>query len=122
PAWAGEAARLLRPGGHLFVYEQHPAAVLWSWDADQARIRGDRDYFARSHVNDSFPAGGAVEWQWTLGDLVTAVVGAGLEIVSLTEYPEPFWRMGGVTAAAWDGRLPNSFALLARLCQAAWAL
>lgn len=114
PAWAGEAARLLRPGGHLFVYEQHPAAVLWSWDEDQARIRGDRDYFARSHVNDSFPAGGAVEWQWTLGDLVTAVVGAGLEIVSLSEYPEPFWRMGGVTAAAWDGRLPNSFALLAR--------
>jgi SAM-dependent methyltransferase len=113
-AWAAEAARLLRPGGHLFVYEQHPAAVLWSWDEDQARIRGDRDYFARSHVNDSFPAGGAVEWQWTLGDLVTAVVRAGLEIVSLSEYPEPFWRMGGVTAAAWDGRLPNSFALLAR--------
>ena len=40
-------------------------------------------------------------------------VAAG-EIVSLTEYPEPFWRMGGVSAAAWDGRLPNSFALLAR--------
>lgn len=114
PAWARDAARLLRPRGHLFVYEQHPAAVLWSWDEDEARIRGDRGYFARSHVNDSFPAGGAVEWQWTLGDLVTAVVRAGLEIVSLSEYPEPFWRMGGVAAAAWDGRLPNSFALLAR--------
>jgi hypothetical protein len=62
----------------------------------------------------SVPAGRAVEWQWTLGDLVTAVVRAGLEIVSLSEYPEPFWRMGGVTAAAWGGRLPNSFALLAR--------
>jgi SAM-dependent methyltransferase len=24
-AWAREAARLLRPGGHLFVYEGHPA-------------------------------------------------------------------------------------------------
>jgi SAM-dependent methyltransferase len=113
-AWAGEAARLLRPGGHLFVFEQHPAAVLWSWDEDEARIRADRDYFGRSHVNDSFPAGGAVEWQWTLGELVTAVVAAGMEIVSLSEYPEPFWRMGGVTAAAWDGRLPNSFALLTR--------
>jgi hypothetical protein len=51
----------------------------------------DRDYFGRSHANDTFPAGGAVEW-----------------------YPEPFWRPGGVCAAAWGGQLPNSFALLAR--------
>jgi SAM-dependent methyltransferase len=112
--WADEVARLLRPGGHLFVYEGHPAVVLWSWDEDQARIRADRDYFGRSHVNDTFPAHGAVEWQWTLGDVVTAVVSAGMEIMSLGEYPEPFWRPGGVSAAAWDGRLPNSFALLAR--------
>jgi SAM-dependent methyltransferase len=112
--WADEVARLLRPGGHLFVYEGHPAVVLWSWDEDQARIRADRDYFGRSHVNDTFPAHGAVEWQWTLGDVVTAVVSAGMEIEFLGEYPEPFWRPGGVRAAAWDGRLPNSFALLAR--------
>jgi len=112
--WADEVARLLRPGGHLFVYEAHPAVVLWSWDEDQARVRADRDYFGRSHVNDTFPAGGAVEWQWTLGDVVTAVVSAGMEIVFLGEYPEPFWRPDGASAAAWDGRLPNSFALLAR--------
>ena len=112
--WADEAARLLRPGGHLFVYEAHPAVVLWSWDEDRARIRADRDYFGRSHANDTFPAGGAVEWQWTLGDVVTTVVSAGMEIVFLGEYPEPFWRPGGVCAAAWGGQLPNSFALLAR--------
>jgi SAM-dependent methyltransferase len=82
--WAAEVARLLRPSGHLFVYEAHPAAVLWTWDGDLARIRADRDYFGRGHVNDTFPARGAVEWQWR------------------------------VSAAAWDGRLPNSFALLAR--------
>jgi hypothetical protein len=70
--------------------------------------------FGRSHVNDTFPARGAVEWQWTLGEVVTAVVSAGMEIERLSEYPEPFWRPGGVSAAAWNGRLPNSFALLAR--------
>ena len=101
-------------GGHLFVYEAHPAVVLWTWDADRPRIREDRSYFAGSHVNDTFPARGAVEWQWSLGQVVTAVAAAGLEIVHLGEYPEPFWRPGGVAAAAWDGRLPNSFALLAR--------
>jgi SAM-dependent methyltransferase len=113
-AWAVDAARLLRPGGSLFIYEAHPAVVLWTWDKDQPRIREDRGYFAASHVNDTFPARGAVESQWTIGQVVTAVAAAGLEITHLGEYPEPFWRPDGVTAAAWDGRLPNSFALLAR--------
>jgi SAM-dependent methyltransferase len=112
--WAGAVARMLKPGGHLFIYEGHPAVPLWSWDEDKPRIREDRSYFAKSHVNDSFPANGAREWQWTLGEIVTAVVRAGLEIKVLEEYAEPFWRSGGVQAAAWQGRLPNSFALLAR--------
>ena len=55
-----------------------------------------------------------MEWQWTLGEIVTAVAAAGMEIAFLGEYSEPFWRAGGVSAAAWSGRMPNSFALLAR--------
>ncbi|MFF5084499.1 class I SAM-dependent methyltransferase [Actinoplanes sp. NPDC000266] len=115
-AWATEMARLLRPGGHLFLYEGHPATELWTWDLDRPRIRPDRDYFGHSFVCDdaSFPAHGAVMWQWTLGHTVTALVNAGLEIRHLAEYPEPFWRMGDVDAAAFRGRLPNAFSLLAR--------
>jgi SAM-dependent methyltransferase len=112
--WARDVARLLKPSGYLFVYEEHPAAALWSWDPDEPRIRADRSYFDRTHVDDSFPGGGATRWQWTLGDVVTAVVDAGLQVVHLSEHAAPFWRMGGVSAAAWSGRLPNSFALLAR--------
>ncbi|MET8260138.1 class I SAM-dependent methyltransferase [Micromonospora sp. NPDC005205] len=55
-AWAHEVVRLLRPTGHLFIYEAHPAVPLWTWDADYPRIRTDRSYFATSHVNDTFPA------------------------------------------------------------------
>lgn len=113
-AWARDVARVLRPSGHLFVYEAHPAVPLWTWDEDEPRIRPDRGYFARGHVNDTFPANGAVEWQWTLGQIVTTVVAAGMEILHLSEHPEPFWSAEGVSAAAWAGRLPNSFALLAR--------
>ena len=113
-AWAVDVARLLRPSGHLFIFEAHPAVALWTWDEDEPRIRPDRSYFGRSLVNDSFPARGAVEWQANLGQIVTAVRAAGLEILHLGEYPEPFWRPGGVSAAAWDGRLPNAFSLLAR--------
>jgi SAM-dependent methyltransferase len=115
-AWAAEMARLLRPGGHLFLHEGHPATELWTWDLDEPPIRPDRSYFGRSFVcpDDSFPANGAVMWQWTLGETVTAVVKAGLEVRHLDEYAEPFWRMGGVDAAAFRGSLPNAFALLAR--------
>jgi hypothetical protein len=113
-AWAGDAIRLLRPGGCLFVYEGHPATPLWSWDEDRPRLRTDRSYFGRTFVNDTFPARGAIEWQWTLGEIVTAVVAAGADILHLGEHPEPFWRMGGVAAAAWNGTLPNSFSVLAR--------
>lgn len=112
--WAQDVARLLRPGGHLFVYEGHPIVPLWSWDEDQARIRPDRSYFSRSHRNDTFPARGAVEWQRTLAEIISAVISAGLELLHVAEYPEPFWRPAGVNAEAWRGRLPNSFALLAR--------
>jgi hypothetical protein len=113
-AWAHDIARLLRPSGHLFIYESHPIVPLWTWDEDEPRIRPDRSYFARSHVNDTFPAGGAVEWQWSLGQIITAVVSAGLEVMVVEEYAEPFWQPAGTSAAAWRGRLPNSFALLAR--------
>ncbi|MCR3748977.1 Methyltransferase domain-containing protein [Lentzea californiensis] len=114
PVWARDAARLLRPGGTLFVHEAHPAVPLWTWDDDEPRIRPDRGYFARSHVNDTFPANGAVEWQASLGEIINAVISAGLRIAHVAEHPEPFWRPDGVTAAAWRGRLPNSFSLLAQ--------
>ena len=91
--------------------------ILWTWDEDRPRIREGRSYFGRSNVNDTFPGRGALEWQWTLGEIITAVAAAGMEILRLGEYPEPFWRAGGVSAAAWSGRLPNSFALLARRAQ-----
>lgn len=114
PAWAHDIGRLLRPSGHLFIYEAHPIVPLWTWDQDEPRIRPDRSYFARSHVNDTFPAHGAVEWQWSLGQIITAVASAGLEVLVVEEYAEPFWQPAGTAAAAWRGRLPNSFALLAR--------
>lgn len=124
--WAVEVARLLVRGGHLFVFEEHPAASLWTGDDQTPGLRVDRTYFGGTRVNDTFPASAirrfsddpglvAVEWQWTMADLVNAVVGAGMSIMRLDEYPEPFWRPAdGTNAAAWNGTLPNSMSLLAR--------
>ncbi|MDQ6614799.1 MAG: class I SAM-dependent methyltransferase [Actinomycetota bacterium] len=123
--WAEAVAGLLRPGGRLFVFEAHPAVALWNLDPVEAGLEPGGNYFTGTRINASFPAsaieryGGdgleAVEWQWSLADVVNAVIAAGLSLEHLGEYPEPFWRPEGSRgAAAWDGRLPNTFSLLAR--------
>lgn len=124
--WAEEVARLLAPGGHLFLYEEHPAAPLWTSSVDVPSIRGDRTYFGGTRVNDTFPASAirrfsddpdlkAIEWQWTVADIINATIGAGLSIVRVEEYPDPFWKAADTTpAAAWGGSLPNSMSLLAK--------
>ena len=71
---------------------------LWTWDTDEPRVRPDRSYFARSHVNDTFPAHGAVERQWTLGEIVTALADAGLEPGVVDRAPR------AVLAPRWSGR------------------
>ena len=113
-AWASDVARLLTTGGHLFVHESHPMVPLYVWDPEVAGFRPDRGYFNRSHVNDTYPSNGAVEWQWNLGEIVTAISEAGLTVTQLVEHPDPFWRPANVKAAVWNGQLPNTFSLLAR--------
>ena len=125
PTWASEVVRVLRPGGWFFLYEAHPSAALWTHDADDVRVRSDRSYFGGTRPNDSFPASAikrfgpdsltqAIEWQWTMADVVMALLDAGLQLVQLGEHPEPFWRPADSgTVAAWAGTVPNSFSLLA---------
>jgi SAM-dependent methyltransferase len=127
-AWGREVARLLRPGGHLVVHEAHPAACLWVRGTDPVRVDERHGYFGGTRVNDTFPASAiarfddgdgldldAVEWQWTLADVATAILDAGLELRHLAEHPEPFWRPAGIPRSpSWAGHLPNSFSLLAR--------
>jgi len=89
--WARGVARILRPGGHLFLYEAHPAACLWTWDPEVTAIRSDICYFGGTRVNDTFPGSATarcgavpgddvVEWQWTVADVVNATLAAGLDV------------------------------------------
>ncbi|MDX6397284.1 MAG: hypothetical protein QOJ43_692 [Gaiellaceae bacterium] len=65
-AWAHGVAAALRPGGVLLLHDAHPAAACLD-----AFGRWREDYFARVGI----------------GDLVTAVTGAGLELRGLEEWP-----------------------------------
>lgn len=104
-AWMRGAARVLTPGGRLVCVEFHP--LIWSFGKDLG-FTGD-DYFHRGPfvepVNDYVAESGvalgvtvgappapandvpAYGYQHGLGEIVTAVVRAGLQLEALHEYP-----------------------------------
>ena len=126
--WATVVVRLLRPGGRLFIHEGHPLNWVWEEEATGHRLRADgRGYFDRgAHANTDFPASAvarltpvgeevptAWEWQWTIGEVVTAVVGAGLQVQCLEEHSGHFWDQFPDIAEEEAARLPHTYSLLA---------
>lgn len=117
PAWANVAARLLAPGGRLFLFEAHP--MTWVWDHEAATFVLDReygDYFSEklreglfSRVTKATPR----YHQCTMAQVVNSVIGAGLVLEQLHEYPEPFWNQFPNIPIDTLHCLPQTFALLA---------
>lgn len=120
--WAQIIASTLRPGGTFVLYDGHPITVCMERKDSGIAVVGD--YFGRAEQPESssgwrhFPGGeGAsstkVQFSWPLGDVVTALVHAGLTIEKLAEYPShERWRFGEHLSEA--GRLPGMFLLVAR--------
>ncbi len=126
-AWATVVARLLKPGGCFYLFEGHPLNWVWEPDASDFRLRGDGGtYFANDpRVNRTFPAAVVtrvrpdddgnyqpIEHQWTLAQVITALIDAGLTLRRFAEYPLHFWPEFGDIPAADHDRLPHTFALL----------
>ena len=111
-AWAAGVASALRTAGELLLYDAHP--VLQCLDAS---LRWREDYFFDCvFVNtgwDHFRLSGEPareekhERFWRLGQVVTAVAGAGLRVESLEEFASLRPRESG------DRRVPGDFVLRA---------
>ena len=133
--WAAVVASLLRPGGRLFMREGHP--VLWAVrdDGDDDLLVLDYPYFERP-APSVFDQGGTYvsteavfehnvthEWNHGLGDIVTALLDAGMAITGLTEHDSVPWEaLPGQMERLGDGewrlrdrpwRLPHSYTLRA---------
>lgn len=92
-AWATGIATVLRPGGELLVFDDHPVA-----DCVDALLRWRSDYFREP----------AVDRLWRIGQIVSALARAGLHVEALEEYP------GGTSRRRHDKRIPATFLLYAR--------
>ena len=94
-AWAGGVEAALKPGGDLLLFEEHPVT-----QTVDSMMRWRESYFEPARDDIRF---------WRLGQIVTALVRAGLAIRALEEYParrDSFRRQ--------DSRLPGEFLLHAR--------
>lgn len=151
--WAQTVADLLRPGGRLFVRDGHPvllsalAMPVGAEHADRAQqpwITGpggltpalELPYFEQPEPlvwHDEYSYAGAdkvaeprsMEWNHGLGEIVTAVLDAGLELTSLTEHDSVPWdalpgsmvldeEIGEYRLRDRPERLPATFTLTAR--------
>jgi SAM-dependent methyltransferase len=112
--WARVVFELLRPGGQLYLFEFHPLEwVLDEKERTRAVIR--HDYFVRpegyqdtgsvSYADASTPvaADKSVTWNHSLGEVITALVEAGLRIESLRELDRSVLRTWEAMEETPDG-------------------
>ncbi|HVC71670.1 MAG TPA: hypothetical protein VNC61_15555 [Acidimicrobiales bacterium] len=94
PRWADVCTALVAPGGIFYLSEFHPVADMFGWES----LDLERSYFDPAPMFDEMSGTYAdldaptthdacYEWQHPLSTVVSALIGAGLEIQFLHEYP-----------------------------------
>lgn len=126
-SWADAVRGVLRPGGRLFLFEAHPLTRLWDRDASEPELRAEVGYFDTVPSEDpGFPAsvverelGGArprmVERHWRPGEVIESLLGRGFHLELFREFPTLYWNQFPNWPDEVRRRLPNSYAVLARL-------
>ncbi len=133
--WAQVVAGLLRPGGRLFIREGHP--VLWALDyertddllvldypyveTDEPFVETDPGTYVTTDA--TFVSNETHSWNHGLGEIITAVLGAGLTLTSFVEHDSVPWEaLPGQMEKQPDGewrlkerrwRMPLSYTLTA---------
>jgi SAM-dependent methyltransferase len=119
-AWAQVVSRMLRPGGTFYIREAHP--VMWSLEdqRDDAELVIGRPYFAVERPkrwdaepvwDEEVPEVSPTHYEWShgLGEIVGALIAAGLVIEAFREHQTCLWRALPFMVEGEDGwwRLPE---------------
>jgi SAM-dependent methyltransferase len=94
PAWLELVSRLLRPGGHLFIYEMHPVLDMFDpeigshpvhsyFRTDPEVVEAAPDYLAP----DEIVSAASVWFHHTLGDIIGGALRIGLQLEEFAEHP-----------------------------------
>ena len=131
--WGGVVADLLRPGGRLFIREDHP--VLLSAKVRDGLLTLERPYFEQAEPNVGRSGGtyaGADAklahtvtkwWNHGIGQIITSLLDGGLRITGFTEHDSiPWSALPGAMEPIGEGeyrlidrpqRLPHTYTLQA---------
>lgn len=103
--WAQVATQFVRPGGFLYVIDGHPLMHLIDDSGEQ--LRPNAGYFDREP--ERVEQHGSYVGEHTLGDIVSAVIDAGLQPEFLHEWPVSEYRAFDSMERGDDGywRLPG---------------
>ena len=120
--WAYVIAHFLRPGGIFYMAEIHPFASVFYDEPDARDLQVHYPYF---HDAEPLPfecegsyASAAkcthnvtYEWTHSLGDILNALIGAGLEIDFLHEFPHACYQMFPFLVQDQEGwwQLPDTY-------------
>jgi len=101
--WGRIVAHFLNPGGTFYLMESHP--ILNSVEeGPPGELSFEYPYFHRDEPTvwdgddpdyadgDYVPKNPSYEWNWTVSDIVGALVGAGLQLELLNEYGRLFFK------------------------------
>ncbi|MEA2520014.1 MAG: hypothetical protein QOF49_2094 [Chloroflexota bacterium] len=124
--WAAVLRRLLSPTGRLVIFDGHPAEWLFDADEDGRWMATDYDYFggaeaskgwAPEYIDRLSVAEDDQGWKfaraWTLGEIVTALLRAGLRLERVAEHPVDWWGGHRDVRPELRGRVPLSFSIVA---------
>lgn len=133
--WASVVAHYVRPGGRFYINEIHPVAEVFENEGvAPGELRLASPYWERrdpmtfevhgSYADPDAPVNALTEYTWnhSLGEIVTALVEAGLTVRLLREHPYCGWKLDFLVEGPdplWylpndaSGELPLSFSLLA---------
>lgn len=124
--WAEVVFRLLKPGGILHVFDDHP--VTWLFETDTGNyVYSGISYFRHSESVKGWPAtyigdlGKPVEQHsekferlWPLSDVFSSLRRAGLTIEHFGEHPDTYWEVMPKLRPELRGRIPMTFSMIAR--------
>jgi len=94
--WAAAVADCLAPGGRFYLAEHHPFTGVFDEDSSPDALRVAYPYFeGRITTDDDYSYAGASNlehtrahgWAHSMGEILTALTGAGLRVESVEEYP-----------------------------------
>ena len=125
-AWAAVVRRLLSAVGRFVVFDGHPAEWLFDVGSDGRWEATDYDYFAGPEASKgwapeyidrlSLPDDDQ-RWKfaraWTLGEIVTSLLRAGLDVREVAEHPVDWWGGHRDVRPQERGRIPLSFSIVA---------